>query len=139
MEASQIADLLRAIAEVVESDPKLAKAVEKCLTNSLNAQKSKKLSEATPKQSDASKTLENGDILLTECRQILREQGEEQLKLYLTELGEQVRELLKHGQLDPKRSMRRRKDLNSIIEHIIQKLQAQDKSGKLLAASISKI
>ncbi|MDZ8139457.1 MAG: hypothetical protein RM049_29915 [Nostoc sp. DedQUE04] len=139
MEASQIADLLRAIAEVVESDPKLAKAVEKCLTNSLNAQKSKKLSEATPKQSDASKTLENGDLILTECRQILREQGEEQLRFYLTELGEQVRELLKHGQLDPKRSMRRRKDLNSIIEDIIQKLQAQDKSGKLLAASISKM
>ncbi|MEH2231979.1 MAG: hypothetical protein V7K71_20545 [Nostoc sp.] len=139
MESSKIADLLRAIAEVVESDPKLAKAVEKCLTNSLNAQKSKKLSEATPKQSDASKTLENGDLILTECRQILREQGEEQLRFYLTELGEQVRELLKHGQLDPKRSMRRRKDLNSIIEHIIQKLQAQDKSGKLLAASISKI
>ncbi|MDZ8029745.1 hypothetical protein [Nostoc sp. DedSLP04] len=139
MEASQIADLLRAIAEVVESDPKLAKAVEKCLTNSLNAQKSKKLSEATPKQSDASKTFENGDLILTECRQILREQGEEQLRFYLTELGEQVRELLKHGQLDPKRSMRRRKDLNSIIEDIIQKLQAQDKSGKLLAASISKI
>lgn len=139
MEASQIADLLRAIAEVVESDPKFAKAVEKSLTNSLNAQKSKNLSEATPKQSDASKTLENGDIILTECRQILREQGEEQLRFYLTELGEKVRELLKHGQLDPKRSMRRRKDLNSIIEHIIQKLQAQDKSGKLLAASISKI
>ncbi|MEH2227450.1 hypothetical protein [Nostoc sp.] len=139
MEASQIADLLRAIAEVVESDPKLAKAVEKCLTNSLNAQKSKKLSEAIPKQSDISKTLENGDLILTECRQILREQGEEQLRFYLTELGEQVRELLKHGQLDPKRSMRRRKDLNIIIEHIIQKLQAQDKSGKLLAASISKI
>ncbi len=139
MEASQIADLLRAIAEVVESDPKLAKAVEKCLTNSLNAQKSKKLSEATPKQSDASKTLENGDLILSECRQILREQGEEQLRFYLTELGEQVRELLKHGQLDPKRSMRLRKDLNSIIVHIIQKLQAQDKSGKLLAASISKI
>ncbi|MEA5605341.1 hypothetical protein [Nostoc sp. UHCC 0252] len=139
MEASQIADLLRAIAEVLESDPKLAKAVEKCLTNSLNAQKSKDLSEATPKQSDASKTLENGDQILTECRQILREQGEEQLRFYLTELGEQVRKLLKHGQLDPKRSMRRRKDLNSIIEHIIQKLQAQDKSGKLLAASISKI
>ncbi|MEH2062207.1 MAG: hypothetical protein V7K50_08000 [Nostoc sp.] len=139
MEASQIADLLRAIAEVVESDPKLAKAVEKCLTNSLNAQKSKKLSEATPKQSDASKTLENGDLILSECRQILREQSEEQLRFYLTELGEQVRELLKHGQLDPKRSMRRRKDLNIIIEHIIQKLQAQDKSGKLLAASISKI
>ncbi|MEH2259227.1 hypothetical protein [Nostoc sp.] len=139
MEASQIADLLRAIAEVVESDPKLVKAVEKCLTNSLNAQKSKNLSEATPKQSDASKTLENGDIIVTECRQILREQGEEQLRFYLTELGEKVRELLKHGQLDPKRSMRRRKDLNSIIEHIIQKLQAQDKSGKLLAASISKI
>ena len=139
MEASQIADLLRAIAEVVESDPKLAKAVEKCLINSLNADKSKNLSEATPKQSDTSKTLENGDLILTECRQILREQGEEQLRLYLTELREQVRELLKHGQLDPKRSMRRRKDLNSLIEHIIQKLQAQDKSGKLLAASISKI
>ncbi|MBN3883015.1 MAG: hypothetical protein V7K64_05140 [Nostoc sp.] len=139
MEASQIADLLRAIAEVVESDPKLAKAVEKCLINSLNADKSKNLSEATPKQSDTSKTLENGDLILTECRQILREQGEEQLRLYLTELREQVRELLKHGQLDPKRSMRRRKDLNIIIEHIIQKLQAQDKSGKLLAASISKI
>ncbi|MEH2037386.1 hypothetical protein [Nostoc sp.] len=139
MEASQIADLLRAIAEVVESDPKLAKAVEKCLNNSLNSQKSKNLSEATPKQSDASKTLENGDIILTECRQILRGQGEQQLRLYLTELGEQVRELLKHGQLDPKRSMRRRKDLNIIIEHIIQKLQAQDKSDKLLAASISKI
>ncbi|MBG1270649.1 hypothetical protein [Nostoc sp. WHI] len=139
MEASQIADLLRAIAEVIESDSKFAKAVEKCLTNSLNAQKSKKLSEATPKQSDASKTLENGDLILTKCRQTLREQGEEQLRFYLTELGEQVRELLKHGQLDPKRSMRRRKDLNSIIEHIIQKLQAQDKSGKLLAASISKI
>jgi hypothetical protein len=46
---------------------------------------------------------------------------------------------LKHGQIDPKRSMRRRKDLNSIIEHIIQKLQAQDKSGKVLAASIYKI
>ena len=139
MEASQIADLLRAIAEVIESDSKFAKAVEKCLTNSLNAQKSKKLSEVTPKQSDASKTLENGDLILTECRQILREQGEEQLRFYLTELGEQVRELLKHGQLDPKRSMRRRKNLNPIIEHIIQKLQAQDKSGKLLAASISKI
>ncbi|MEH1801864.1 MAG: hypothetical protein V7L13_22400 [Nostoc sp.] len=97
------------------------------------------MSEATPKQSDTSKTLENGDLILTECRQILREQGEEQLRLYLTELREQVRELLKHGQLDPKRSMRRRKNLNSIIEHIIQKLQAQDKSGKLLAASISKI
>jgi hypothetical protein len=138
MEVSQIADLLRAIAKVVESDPKFAKAVEKCLTNSLNAQKSKKLSEATPKQSNASKTLENGDIILTECRQILREHGEEQLRFYLTELGEQVRELLKHGQLDPKRSMRRRKDLNSIIEHIIQKLQAQDKSGKLLAATISR-
>ncbi len=139
MEAPQIADLLRAIAEIIESDSKFAKAVEKCLANSLNAQKSKKLSEVTPKQSDASKTLENGDIILTECRQVLREQGEEQLRFYLTELGEQVRELLKHGQLDPKRSMRRRKDLNSIIEHIIQKLQAQDKSGKLLAASISKI
>lgn len=139
MEASQIADLLRAIAEVVESDPKLAKAVEKCLTNSLSAQKSQDSPDRTPKQLDASKTLENGNIILIECRQILREQGEEQLKLYLTELGEQVRELLKHGQLDPKRSMRRRKDLNSIIEHIIQKLQAQDKSGKLLAASISKI
>lgn len=138
MKASQIADLLRAIAEVVESDPKLAKAVEKYLTNSLNAQKSKDSSEATPKQLDASKTLENGDIILTECRQVLREQGEEELRLYLTKLGEQVRELLKHGQLDPKRSIRRRKDLNSIIEHIIQKLQAQDKSGKLLAASISK-
>ncbi|MEH2247057.1 hypothetical protein [Nostoc sp.] len=138
MEGTQIANLLRAIAEVVESDPKLAKAVEKCLTNSLNAQKSKDSSDATPKQLDANKTLKNGDIILTECRQILREQGEEQLKLYLTKLGEQVRELLKHGQLDPKRSMRRRKDLNSIIEHIIQKLQAQDKSGKLLAASISK-
>lgn len=139
MEASQIADLLRAIAEVVEADPKLAKAVEKCLTNSLNAQKSKDSSDVIPKQSNASKTLENGDIILTECRQVLREQGEEQLRFYLTELGEQVRELLKHGQLDPKRSMRRRKDLNSIIEHIIQKLQAQDKSGKLLAVSISKI
>ncbi|MEH2379626.1 MAG: hypothetical protein V7K27_12205 [Nostoc sp.] len=138
MEASQIADLLRAIAEVVESDPKLAKAVEKCLTNSLNAQKSKGSSAATPKQSNASKTLENGNIILTECRQILREHGEEQLRFYLTELGEQVRELLKHGQLDPKRSMRRRKDLNSIIEHIIQKLQAQDQSGKLLAATISR-
>ncbi|MEH2048471.1 hypothetical protein [Nostoc sp.] len=139
MDTSKITNLLRAIAEVVESDPKLAKAIEKCLTNSLNAQKSKKLSEATLKQSDASKTLENGDLILTECRQILREQSEEQLRFYLTELGEQVRELLKHGQLDPKRSMRRRKDLNIIIEHIIQKLQAQDKSGKLLAASISKI
>ncbi|MHC5937462.1 hypothetical protein [Nostoc sp.] len=138
MEASQIADLLRAIAEVVESDPKLAKAVEKCLSNSLNPQKSKGSSEATPKQSNASKTLENGDIILTECRQILREHGEEQLRFYLTELGEQVRELLKHGQLDPKRSMRRRKDLNSIIEHIIQKLQDQDQSGKLLAATISR-
>ncbi|MEH1998366.1 MAG: hypothetical protein V7L00_06370 [Nostoc sp.] len=138
MEGTQIANLLRAIAEVVESDPKLAKAVEKCLSNSLNPQKSKGSSEETPKQSNASKTLENGDIILTECRQILREQGEEQLRFYLTELGEQVRELLKHGQLDPKRSMRRRKDLNTIIEHIIQKLQAQDKSGKLLAASISK-
>ncbi|OYD97214.1 hypothetical protein CDG77_07615 [Nostoc sp. 'Peltigera membranacea cyanobiont' 213] len=138
MEASQIANLLRAIAEVVESDPKLAKAVEKCLTNSLNAHKSKSSSDVTPKQSEASKTLENGDLILTECRQILREQGEEQLRFYLTELGEKVRELLKHGQLDPKRSMRRRKDLNSIIEHIIQKLQAQDKSGKLLAASISR-
>ncbi|MEH2335478.1 hypothetical protein [Nostoc sp.] len=68
MEGSQIANLLRAIAEVVESDPKLAKAIEKCLTNSLNAQKSKDLSDATPKQLDASKTLENGDIILTECR-----------------------------------------------------------------------
>ena len=75
MEASQIADLLRAIAEVIESDPKLAKAVEKCLTNSLNAQKSKDSSDATPKQSEASKTLENGDIILTKCRQILRKQG----------------------------------------------------------------
>ncbi|MDZ8184752.1 MAG: hypothetical protein RMX96_07875 [Nostoc sp. ChiSLP02] len=138
MEGSEIANLLRAIAEVIESDPKLAKAIEKCLTHSLNAQRSKDSSEATPKQSDASKTLENGDIILTECRQVLREQGEEELRLYLTKLGEQVRELLKHGQLDPKRSIRRRKDLNSIIEHIIQKLQAQDKSGKLLAASISK-
>ncbi|MEH1964445.1 MAG: hypothetical protein V7L05_32380 [Nostoc sp.] len=138
MEGSQIANLLRAIAEVVESDPKLAKSVEKCLTNSLNAQKSKGSSEATPKQSNASKTLENGNIILTECRQILRESGEEQLRFYLTELGEQVRELLKHGQLDPKRSIRRRKDLNSIIEHIIQKLQDQDQSGKLLAATISR-
>ncbi|MEH2440421.1 hypothetical protein [Nostoc sp.] len=138
MESSQIANLLRAIAEVIESDPKLAKAVEKCLNNSLNAQKSQDSSEAIPKQLDANKTLDNGDIILTECRQILREQGEDKLKFYLTELGEKVRELLKHGQLDPKRSMRRRKDLNSIIEHIIQKLQAQDKSGKLLAASISK-
>ena len=68
MEASQIADLLRAIAEVVESDPKLAKAIEKCLNNSLNAHKSKDLSEATPNQSEASKTLANGDIILTECR-----------------------------------------------------------------------
>ncbi|WP_414567012.1 hypothetical protein [Nostoc sp. CCY 9925] len=138
MEASQIAKLLRAIAEVIESEPKFAKAVEKCLTNSLNSQRSKDSSEATPKESDTSKTLENGDIILNECRQVLREEGEEKLRLYLTKLGEQVRELLKHGQLDPKRSIRRRKDLNSIIEHIIQKLQAQDKSGKLLAASISK-
>jgi hypothetical protein len=138
MEGTQIANLLRALAEVVESNPKLAKAVEKCLTNSLNAQKSKDSSGVVPKQLDANKTLDNGDIILTECRQILREQGEEKLKFYLIELGEKVRELLKYGQLDPKRSMRRRKDLNSIIEHIIQKLQAQDKSGKLLAASISK-
>ncbi|MEH2165067.1 MAG: hypothetical protein V7K38_29460 [Nostoc sp.] len=138
MESSQIANLLRAIAEVIESDPKLAKAVEKCLTNSLNAQKSQDSSDAVPKQLDANKTLDNSDIILTECRQILREQGEDKLKFYLTELGEKVRELLKYGQLDPKRSIRRRKDLNSIIEHIIQKLQAQDKSGKLLAASISK-
>ncbi|MEH2144973.1 hypothetical protein [Nostoc sp.] len=86
MEGTQIANLLRAIAEVVESDPKLAKAVEKCLTNSLNAQKSQDSSGAVPKQLDANKTLDNGDIILTECRQILREQGEEQLKLYLTEL-----------------------------------------------------
>lgn len=138
MEASQIANLLRAIAEVIESDPKFAKAVEKCLANSLDAQKSKDSSDATPKQSDASKKLEDGDVILAECRQILREQGEEELKVYLNDLGEKVKELLKHGQLDPNRSIRRRKDLNSIIEQIIQKLQAQDKSGKLLAASISK-
>ncbi|QIR36899.1 hypothetical protein HCG51_09215 [Tolypothrix sp. PCC 7910] len=138
MEASQIANLLRAIAELVESEPQVAKAVEKCLANSLNAHKSKDSSDVKQKQPNPSKTLENGDIILAECRQILREQGEEQLRLYLTELGEQVRELLKHGQLDPNRSIRRRKDLSNIIEHIIQKLQAQDKSGKLLAASISK-
>ncbi len=41
MDISQITNLLRAIAEVVESDPKLTKIVKKCLTNSLNAQKSK--------------------------------------------------------------------------------------------------
>ncbi|BAY90949.1 MULTISPECIES: hypothetical protein [unclassified Tolypothrix] len=138
MEASQIANLLRAIAELVESDPQVAKAVEKCLANSLNAHKSKDSSEIKQKQPNPSKTLENGDVILAECRQILREHGEEQLRLYLTELGEKVRELLKHGQLDPNRSIRRRKDLGNIIEHIIQKLQAQDKSGKLLAASISK-
>ncbi|BAY63827.1 hypothetical protein NIES22_39170 [Calothrix brevissima NIES-22] len=138
MEASQIANLLRAIAELVESDPQVAKAVDKCLAKSLNSHKSKDSSKTTQKQPNPSKTLENGDVILAECRQILREQGEEQLRLYLTDLGEQVRELLKHGQLDRNRSIRRRKDLSSIIEHIIQELQAQDKSGKLLAASISK-
>ncbi|MBD2203884.1 hypothetical protein H6G33_14940 [Calothrix sp. FACHB-1219] len=138
MEASQIANLLRAIAELVESDPQVAKAVEKCLANSLNAHKSKDSSDVKQKQPNPSKNLENGNIIIAECRQILREQGEEQLRIYLIELGEQVRELLKHGQLDRNRSIRRRKDLSSIIEHIIQELQAQDKSGKLLAASISK-
>ncbi|MBD2251649.1 hypothetical protein [Nostoc parmelioides] len=138
METSQIANLLRAIAEIVESDPQVAKVVKKYLANSSNSHKVQDLSDVKQKQPHLSKTLENGDLILAECRQILRAQGEEQLKLYLLELGEQVRELLKHGQLDPNRSIRRRKDLSNIIEHIIQKLQAQDKSGKLLAASISK-
>lgn len=138
MEASQIANLLRAIAEIVESDPQVAKALKKYLANSSNSHKVQDSSDAKQKQPNFSKTLENGDLIIAECRQILREQGEEQLKLYLIELGEQVRELLKYGQLDPNRSIRRRKDLSNIIEHIIQKLQAQDKSGKLLAASISK-
>lgn len=82
MEASQIVNLLRAIAELVESDPQVAKAIEKCLANSSNSHKIQDSSDPKQKKPNPSKILENGDVILAECRQILREQGEEQLRLY---------------------------------------------------------
>ncbi|MBD2628219.1 hypothetical protein [Trichormus variabilis] len=138
MNSSEIANLLRTIADIIESEPKIAKALEKHLANSLNVQSDNNSLDSKCNSSNHTNNLKNGDAVLAQCRQILREQGEEQLKLYLTELGDKVREVLKYGQLDRNRSIRRRKDLNSIIEHIIQQLIAQDKSGKLFAGSISK-
>lgn len=138
MDSSQIASLLRAIADIIESEPKLAKALEKHLSNCLSSQSDNNLPNSKHNSTNDSNNLENGDAVLAECRRILREQGEEELKIYLTELGEQVRELLKYGQLDRNRSIRRRKDLNSIVEHIIEQLVAQDKSGKIFAGIISK-
>ncbi|MGH1392663.1 MAG: hypothetical protein ACRAVC_01325 [Trichormus sp.] len=138
MDSSQIASLLRSIADIIESEPKLAKALEKHFSNRLSSQSDNNLSNSKQNHSNDSNNLENGDSVLAECRRILREQGEEELKIYLTELGEQVRELLKYGQLDRNRSIRRRKDLNSIVEHIIEQLVAQDKSGKIFARTISK-
>lgn len=127
MNSLEIANLLRVIADVIESDAKVARAIETHLAKS-------PAPEPTKSKSKRKKT--SSEALLSECRQILREQGEEKLRTYLVELGEQVRELLKHGQLDPNRSIRRRQNLNSIIEHIIQKLQEQDKSGTVIASAI---
>ncbi|HLP88349.1 MAG TPA: hypothetical protein VK184_07145 [Nostocaceae cyanobacterium] len=138
MDSSQIANLLRAVADIIESDPKFAKAIEKHLAENLQSENNQDSSEVKSKKSNNKNTLENGDAVLTECRSILREKGEEQLKVYLTELGEKIRDLLKYGQLDPHRSIRRKKDLNIIIDHVIEKLKAQDKNGKLFAASINK-
>ncbi|AUT03803.1 hypothetical protein CLI64_27295 [Nostoc sp. CENA543] len=137
MDYSQIASLLRAIADIIESEPKLAKALEKHLSNRLSSQSYNNLPNSKHNFTNDSNNLENGDAVLAECRRILREQGEEELNIYLTELGEQIRELLKYGQLDRNRSIRRRKDLNSIVEHIIEQLVAQDKSGKIFARTIS--
>lgn len=127
MNSSQIAGWLRAIADAIESNPEFAKAVEKHLVKSSVSDKAQRKNEQESNSAD----------LLSESRKILREQGEDALRAYLVELGEQIREVLKHGQLDPTRSIRRRKDLNSIIEHIIQKLKEQDKSGTVIASAIS--
>jgi hypothetical protein len=137
MDSLELSNLLRAIADVIESDPKFAKAIEKHLAENLNSENNQNSSEAKSKKSSNKNSLENGDAVLAECRSILREQGEEQLKIYLTELGEKIRELLKYGQLDPTRSIRRKKDLSVIIDHVIEKLKVQEQSGKLFAASIN--
>ncbi|HLO85105.1 MAG TPA: hypothetical protein VK203_08860 [Nostocaceae cyanobacterium] len=137
MDSLKLASLLRAVADVIESDPKFAKAIEKHLAENLNFENNQNSSEAKPNKSSNKNTLENGDVVLAECRRIWREQGEEQLKIYLSELGEKIKELLKYGQLDPTRSIRRKKDLNVIIDHVIEKLKAQEQSGKLFAASIN--
>jgi len=136
MNSLEIANLLRVVAEIIESNPQVAEAVEQHLANKLNCQKEKEEPKNTQKKVSDTDSILNGETLLTQCRAILREKGEDNLKIYLVGLGEQVREILKHGKLDPKYSVRRRKNLNSIVEHIIQTLKAQDKSGTRFADSI---
>ncbi|GAB1537892.1 hypothetical protein NUACC21_05470 [Scytonema sp. NUACC21] len=145
MELSQIASFLRLIADVIDSNPQVAKAIKEHLDKNTNLPKTEEISKTTIESNDmAVKNLNeshtlNGETLLTKSREILRGQGKEQLKIYLVEQGENVREILKYGQLDPNRSIRRRKNLNSIIEHIISHLIAQEKSGKTFAGSFPRV
>lgn len=136
MKPSEIANLLRVIADVIESDSSVVKAIEKSLANNLNLPKTKVDSiEVVSKKCKNSSISINGESLLTQCRKILRERGDEELKKYLIELEEQVRDILKHGQLDPNRTVRRRKNLNSIVDYIVLTLKAQDKNGMSFANS----
>jgi dsDNA-binding SOS-regulon protein len=143
MNSSQIGNILRLVADAIESNPQVAKAVQEHLDKNTNYPKAEGIPTPTIKQnttnhkkSNETNTVVNGETLLKKCRDILRGEGEERLKIYLIELGDNVREILKHGQLDPNRTIRRRKNLNSIIDHIIHQLIAQENSGKTLAQSI---
>ncbi|GAB1539390.1 hypothetical protein NUACC21_20560 [Scytonema sp. NUACC21] len=137
MNATEIVNLLRAVADAIEAEPQLAKSVERHIAENLNIHKKQEFSKASSKKPKiTSKNLVNGETLLAQCRQILREQGEEELKTYLTGMGEQIKEILKYGHLDPNRLIRRRKNLDSIIEYIIQTLKTQEHNGKTFASSI---
>ena len=137
MNALEVANFLRVIADAIESDPLVAQAIEKRLATNLNFQKAKvDSSEIVSKKSTASSVSINGESLLTQCRLILREKGEDELKKYLVALKEQVREILKHGHLDPKKSVRRWKNLNKIVDYIVSTLKSQSQSGLSFANSI---
>ena len=137
MNSTEIAKLLRVVAEIIESNAQVAKAIEEHFIKNSEVQKAQvSTTKALKEKAHNTNTSINGEFLLAQCRVILRESGEEELRKHLIELKEQVREILKHGQLDPKRSVRKRKNLNSIIEHIVVTLKNQSQSGLAFANSI---
>lgn len=152
MDSSEIANFLRLIADAIDSTPEMitviAKAIKEHSDKNVNSSKLENSSQPITKQSNTTTKKSNnrttvrksgegnkvnGEALLSKSREILRGQGEEQLRRYLIEQGDNIREMLRYGHLDPNNAIRRRKNLNSIIEHIISTLISQDKSGTLFA------
>ncbi|MFL9458381.1 hypothetical protein AB0756_39680 [Tolypothrix campylonemoides VB511288_2] len=152
MDSSEVANFLRIIADAIDSKPEMITFITSAIKehsdkiiNSSELENSSqpitKQSNTTTKKSNNRTTVRksdegnrvNGEVLLSKSREILRGQGEEQLRRYLIAQGDNIREILRYGHLDPNNTIRRRRNLNSIIEHIISTLISQDKSGTLFA------